>query len=107
MTNFDIWKWGYFPFTFGGSTYRPIKTAIEVGEPVELGSGFQGYEYNAPDGSTIVAEATTGAVVGTSIAMVQKDIAMADAKIMSEQIADSKTQHARAKRVKLEEFFRF
>jgi len=66
----------------GGDVNAPIATKLEVGEPFDLGGGFEGYLVVSPAGKTHVVESETGAFVGTSIDDVKADIAAGDPAII-------------------------
>jgi hypothetical protein len=80
----------YQPFVMGGKTNYHIGTELEVGDPVSLGDNIQGHLVTSPDGKTFVAEASTGAFVGTDLETVKKDLAAADPEIVKQQLADAK-----------------
>ena len=81
-----VWTEAYRPFMLG-DVHAPICTDIEVGEPVDLGGGNVGYLVASPTGKTYVAEGTTGALVGSSIAQVREDISAADPAVLRKQLA--------------------
>ena len=101
-----IWTFGYEPFTMGGDVWQPIKTDVEAESLHEIGRGYKGYLVKAPDGSTIVAESITGALVGPTIARVKKDIETGDPDLMKEQVAKAKEQVKRARTIDADEFWR-
>ena len=101
----EIWKRGYSPFTLGGDVHRPIKMKVEASAPVDLGEGYQGYIIDTPKGKTLVAESTSGAVVGDTLEMVRADIAAGDPEVMRKQIEDAKRTRDDAEEVSPDVFF--
>lgn len=102
----EVWKWAYMPFTLGGSVYRPVKTTVDVDDPIDIGGGYKGYLVKTPSGKTYIAEASCGAIVGSSIEQVRDDIENGDPDVMRKQVADGKQKLQKAKEVPLGEFFR-
>ena len=95
-----IWTQGYSPWILGGDVHAPVGAEIAVGECYDLGGGFKGYLVASPlTGETYVAEATTGAIVGSSLKEVRADISAADADTMTRQVEEAAEQ---VKRVRVE-----
>lgn len=92
-----VWTEAYRPFVMGGRVRYPVMAEVEATGPHALGKGYFGYLITAPDGSTLVAESETGALVGPTLEEVKADIKSATKQIMKEQI-----EHAR-ERVKIAE----
>ncbi len=84
-TTRHIWTRGYFPFTMGGSVWRPMTAECEVTGPHDLGKGFEGYLAFGPDGMTKVAEAESGAIVGDTLDQVRADIAATDDVVLMQR----------------------
>jgi len=100
-----IWTEAYRPFIMGGDVNAPIATEVEVDEPVDVGHGIQVYEITSPSGQTHIAEATTGAFVGTSLKQVKADVLMGDPKVMKKQIKDAMERFKRADHLSPEKFW--
>ncbi len=92
-----VWTEAYMPFIMGGDCNAPIATELEVGDPVDLGKGISAYVVVAPSGALFVAEATTGAFVGTDIEQVKKDVNDADPAVMKNQIEAAKKRFEKAR----------
>jgi hypothetical protein len=82
----QIWTWGYRPFVMGGKVHYVLACKIKCTGPHDLGKGYKGYVATAPSGDTVVAEATTGAIVGSSLRQVRKDIETGDPAVMRQQV---------------------
>ena len=102
----DIWTYGYYPMTLGGPVRRPIKTSVSVGKPADIGAGYSAHLIDTPSGATVVAEASSGALIGPSLDAARADVASANPKTMAEQIADAIEKRDRASRLEPYEFFR-
>ena len=88
-----VWTRGYRPWIMGGDVNGPVGIDVEVGEKLELGKGYFGYVVVSPiTGSTHVAEAETGAFVGTSLQQVRDDVKEADDDVMQCQIDHAREQ---------------
>ena len=81
-----IWTLGYRPFIMGGNVNAPVGVEVEVTEPIELPEGPLVYEVALSDGRTAIAEATTGAIIGSSLAIVKRDVRQGDPEVMISQI---------------------
>jgi hypothetical protein len=92
MSKLVIWTYFYEPMRLGGSLWNPKGCEIEAGEPVDLGGGYAGHEIESPQGFTVVAEASSGAIVGPNLASVRKDIAEGDPEVMKEQVEKALTE---------------
>lgn len=91
-----VFTLAYQPFRLGGDLHTPISCEVEVTGPYKLGLGYEGYLVTAPNGSTFVAESTTGAFVGPTIREVRQDIEAGDPKLMKAQVKSAKGLAARA-----------
>jgi len=103
-----IWTRAYRPFTMGGDVNRPIATEVAVGKPITLvrGRPQQVYVVLSPNGHEHVAEAATGALVGTSLAEVLQDYKEADDVVVQGQLADAAAEAKRAELLSPDEFWR-
>ena len=102
----EIWTLQYRPFTMGGNVHQPVKCDVEVDGPHDLGGGYQGYIATAPDGRALVAEATSGAIVGPTLEAVRSDVADADPAVMADQVAKAIAQRASAAVLTPDEFWK-
>ncbi len=93
-TTLLCWTQGYRPFICGGNVNAPIGAEFEVGELHDIGRGYKAYliPAGAPGKPDLVAESTTGAVVGNSLKEVREDISKAKLSVMRKQIAQAKLQ---------------
>lgn len=91
-----IYTRSYNAFRMGGDPHGFIKTKVEVGDPVELSGGIKVHEICSPDGSTYIAEAQSGAIVGHSLDAVRADLAEADPAIVAAQLAEAQESVAKA-----------
>ncbi len=89
LVKLTIWTRGYRPFILGGDVNHPVCCDVEAEGPFRLGKGYWGYIVLKPSGEQVVAESTTGAVVGPSLAAVRRDIKTAEVSLMRDQIAES------------------
>lgn len=101
-----VWKMGYFPFTLGGPVHQPISAELPAEGPFDLGGGYEGYLVTAPNGDVMVAEASSGGIVGGDLDFVRRDIADGDPEVMARQVADAARQGASARAVPVGKFFR-
>ena len=101
-----IWTEAYNPFVMGGSCHYALGTKVEADGPHDLGKGRTGYLVTAPDGSTCVAEATSGAIVGPDLETVRGHVEAAEEAVMEKQVADALERGGTAKMVEPEEFWR-
>ncbi len=99
-----IWTEAYRPF-MGGDVNAPISTEVEVGERIDVGSGFYAYEIESPSGDTYVVESETGALIGASILNVVCDIAEGCPEVMAEQIEAAKERVKKAKSLSNKKFW--
>lgn len=100
-----VWTRAYRPFLMGGNVHTPVATELEVDDPVDLGNGIQGHLLTSPGGTTIVAEASTGAFVGPDIETVKKNIADANEEVITRQLDAAKKLFETADHVTEEEFW--
>lgn len=88
-----IWTYHYNPFVMGGNCRTIMATEVEAPKAVSLGKGFTGHLIKVPGTrKTRVIEATTGAIVGNTLAAVRRDIETAEKKVMTKQVAHAKKQ---------------
>ena len=92
MQKLPVWTKAYRPFMLGGNVNAPIATEVEVGEATELAPGISVHVVVSPTGTAHVAEATTGAFVGTDIEQVRKDVQDADPEIIKDQLKKAKAE---------------
>ena len=95
----------YFPFVLGGNVWQPRACEVEADGPHDLGAGYQGYLVTSPGGHYVVAEATTGAMVGPNLEAVRKDIAEGDPELMVKQMAQAKIDSTGTKMMEPDEFW--
>jgi len=100
-----VWTEAYMPFIMGGDCNAPVATELEVGEPVDLGKGISAYVIIAPSGALFVAEATTGAFVGTDLEEVKKDVASAHVATITNQIDAAKERFKKARMMPKDKFW--
>ena len=82
-----IWTLQRNPFAFG---IRDEPVGVEVeGIKVDLGKGFTGIIAMSPSGRTVVAEFTSGAIVGHTVEEVRNDILIGVTRIMEQQVAQA------------------
>lgn len=83
----------YNPWAFGPQAKFVGIKVNKLKGPFDLGKGFTGYIATSPDGTkTDVVEATTGAVVGSSLDQVRADIeACEDVSVMQAQVDQAKS----------------
>ncbi len=102
-----IWTAAYSPFILGGNVNAPIATEVEVGDkPIEIGHGISVYVIVSPNATIHIAEATTGALVGTDLAEVIKDVGEANPEIMKQQLAEAGEEVKKANHLSPDEFWR-
>lgn len=101
-----IWTKAYRPFIMGGDCNAPIICDVPVDGPFDLGVGYQGFLAVSPNGKTFVAESITGAIVGSTVDGVRKDIKVGDKAVMERQIAQAKELVLRADTVSQDEFWK-
>ncbi|HBI38192.1 MAG TPA: hypothetical protein DDY71_11155 [Spirochaetia bacterium] len=105
-----IWKMGYFPFTMGGNLYRPIATEFpdeKLGISYDLGLGFEGYLIVDSKNRTFVVEKISGAIVGSTIEEVRKDIVDANDLVeMQDQVIESTKIRDNAELMSFDDFWK-
>ena len=104
----EVWKYGYFPFTLGGKTHRPIKCEMPADGPHSLGMGFEGYIVKMPNGGTRIAEADSHGIVGDTLEQVRADINKAGhegLEYMRTQVKEKAEEYKHAQTVTYEEFW--
>jgi len=101
-----IFTLGYFPFVMGGRVWQEICIEVENAEgPYDI-EGYQVCVVKAPDGTTFVVEATSGALVGPNLEIVRNDITSGDKEIMDQQVAEAVEKSKKARMIEPEEFWR-
>ena len=100
-----IWTEAYRPFLMGGDVNAPISTEVEVGEPIDVGSGIRVYLIVAPNGSEYVAESISGAFVGIDVEEVKRHVADGDPEVMTRQIEAAKKRVQKATPLDPEDFW--
>ncbi len=107
-----IFTLGYFPFTMGGTIWRPISIEAEpLSSHTQDGVTLCVFR-NPISGKFHVAEELSGGMVGHgtsesgALASTLQDLADADKKIVKEQIQDAIKQSQEAKELVPEEFWR-
>ena len=102
-----IWTTGFRPFIMGGNVNAPLAAKVEVGKPVKLSKDISVFVVKSPlTGETHVADADSGALVGTSLKSVREDVRTGDKKVMKKQIAEAKEQFKKAVMLEPEEFWK-
>lgn len=101
-----IWTVGYRPFILGGKCNYLVGCEIEPDREVDLGNGYTGFEITSPSGNKIIAEKTSGAIVGTSLEQVRTDIATGDPEVMAKQVAEACKNTKEVEVVSTEEFWK-
>lgn len=101
-----IWTEGYRPFIMGGDVNAPLGVEVEAGEPIDVGHGVHVHEIKFADGRTAIAEATTGAIVGTDLQTVRDDVTQADPEIVRRQIEEGRKRVPKVYRLDITEFLR-
>ena len=104
----EIWTWGYFPFSMGGSVHRPIKCAVSedhLSGPCDIGQGYQAYIVTSPAHLTYVVEASTGALIGPTIEDVRHDIEYGNPEFMAQQMIESAKNLTKAQLLSFDEFW--
>ena len=100
-----IWALRYRPFLMGGDVNRPMATTVIATGPYALGLGYSGYLVASPSGKTHVAEATSGALIGPSLAEVREDVRTGDPALMVQQVQTAQGEAVRAENVSPQEFW--
>jgi hypothetical protein len=100
-----IWTKAYLPWRLGGDGRGAISTIVKYQKVVKLGHGYQGVVVKAPDGSTVVAERETGAIIGSSVRMVHEDVSSGNKKVMKDQMAWARKELQNAQPVTEEKFW--
>ena len=105
MTKLKIYTESYQPFRMGGNLREPISCTVEALGPFDLGKGFEAYVVCDSHGSTVVAEAISGGLVGDTIESVRKDVEEVDEAAMSRQIDEGRETMKRARDIEAAEFW--
>lgn len=99
-----IWTEGYRPFIMGGDVNAPLGVEMDGGEPINIGHDIMVHEIKFSDGRTAIAEATTGAIVGTNLQTVRADVAAANPAVMQQQVQAAGQLVPRVQRLSESEF---
>lgn len=104
-----IWTEAYSPFVMGGDPNAPIGTEIEIrGKPYNVGKGIEVYIVNNPvTKGTHIVEATTGALVGSSIVDVEKDVDEGNEETIRKQLEAAKERAKDARVITQDRFWRY
>lgn len=101
-----VYTLSYRPFILGGDVNGPISTAAAVDSgPHKLGRGVSCYVVRKPNGGTVIAEATTGALIGPTLNQVIADVQSGDPQIMAKQMKQAMIDSKRATPVEPAEFW--
>lgn len=101
-----IWTEGYRPWIMGGDVNAPLGVEMDGGEPINIGHDIMVHEIKFSDGRTAIAEATTGAIVGTDLQTVRDDVAATDPAVMQQQVQAAGQRVSRVQRLSESEFLR-
>lgn len=99
------WTPCYFPFTMGGSVWRPGGAWLDCDDPIWHSSGHAIALCHGPTGITLVVEFTTGAVVGETLEEVIKDLDEGDPDIMEKQVAKAREDRKQITMLEPEDFW--
>jgi hypothetical protein len=102
-----IWTEGYDPFIMGGDCRAPIGLKVEVGEKVPIGKGFFAYVIRNPTRKRKqhIVCAVSGAIVGSSLRGVRKDVKEGDIDVMRKQVRDAKKRRTKVRIVPPDRFW--
>jgi len=103
-----VWSRFFDPFIIGGSCHYDGGIEVDPGIKYDLGKGFFGYLIQNPiTKNTHVAEAKSGAFVGSTLEGVRRDIETAECDLagMKKQVADSVVRAKKVRRMDPEEFW--
>lgn len=105
-----IWTRAYSPFIMGGDVNAPIGTKMKC-SVIFFEKSINGVNKllvaESPDTKRIVvAEYTTGAIVGNDVTVVMEDIKQSSRKIIKEQIEDANKLLKKVHTVSFDEFWR-
>ena len=100
-----VYALGYFPFSMGGSVWQPIACRVQARGPFPIGHGFRAYLVTSPAGVTHVAEAKSGAFVGSTLEQVRRDVSSGSYLVMIKQVAGAVAQSKTARELSPEEFW--
>lgn len=99
-----IWTKGYRPWIMGGDVHGDVGAEIDC-LMVDLGKGFTGLLCLTPKGTTVIAEASSGAIVGRDLESVRHDIEIGEQNIMEKQVADALQRLKRVEPMSEEDFW--
>lgn len=85
----EVWTRAYRPFIMGGDCNASVKCRLPVDGPYDIGKGFKAYLVTGSDGTTRVAEAVSGGLIGPDLESVRKDVKAATKKVMKQQVKDA------------------
>lgn len=84
-----IWTIRPNPMRLGGRQGDLVGVEAGKGTVGVLGKGIVGRVFTTPWGKTLVTEAASGAIIGTSLARVKRDIKEGDLDLMRQQVAQA------------------
>lgn len=99
-----VWTMSYNPMAFG-DLHRPIATELLLNPPVDIGRGYRAYIVRSPSGKTFIADAISGAFVGTDLEQVRKDVATGDPALMKMQVEEASKECSQAQLVSNQAFW--
>jgi hypothetical protein len=103
-----VWTQAYRPFMLGGDVHRPVCCELEpLGPTLDLGKNYFGVSVIAPTGKVFIVEVITGAIIGSSLAEVRKDVEDGDEAIMRKQIVWATQMANKAEMVEPERFWTY
>lgn len=101
-----IWTRGHRPFVMGGLVHYVMAADVECRGPYALGQGYKGYLSTAPNGATFVSEASSGAIVGSTLKEVRADIDQGSPSVMRKQVEHAREDAKNAEVVAVEFFWK-
>jgi hypothetical protein len=103
---FTAWIKPRSPFTLDGKVKEPLCTEIEVGQRFDLGKGIFGFVLMSPlTGESVVAETSTGMIVGLDIKSVRKAVQCGDEESIRKQLEGGLQRYKCARLVSNDEFW--
>ncbi len=101
-----IWTRAYRPFIMGGDVNQPVCCDVQAEGPFRIGKGYQAYVVTKPSGAQTVAEATTGALIGPSLASVRSDMKTAKLSVVRDQVAGAAVEGRSAVKLPAAQFWK-
>ncbi len=104
-----IWTEAYRPFIMGGDVYAPISTEVDDKRLATARFRKQGVSVCLvpnPAGGIVVAEQTTGAIVGNDFRTVTGDLNEADPEVVAKQLAEAAKRRKKCTALPPNEFWR-